>query len=130
MTDEHAHHPPVDGDALPGRLGREFTTMRHMVALYCSDHHALAGPGPGPCPQCAAFLDYAARRLDKCPYGVDKPTCANCPIHCYKKAPREFATEVMRYAGPRMMTRHPYLALMHLVDGRRKVAHPMETRKR
>jgi hypothetical protein len=35
----------------------------------------------------------------------------------------------MRYAGPRMMARHPYLALMHLIDGRRKVKHPMELRR-
>jgi hypothetical protein len=26
---------------------------------------------------------------------------------------------MMRYAGPRMMLRHPYLAMMHVVDGRR-----------
>ena len=116
------------GVALGGRLGREFTTMRHMVGLYCQAHHA-GHPG-APCPQCEAFLQYAARRLEKCPYGQDKPTCANCPVHCYKKAPREYAKEVMRYAGPRMMTRHPWLALMHLVDGRRKVAHPMEARRR
>lgn len=128
MSGGHPERAPVDGDALPGRLGREFTTMRHMVGLYCRDHHAPTGPGP--CPQCAGFLDYAARRLDKCPYGVDKPTCANCPIHCYKQAPREFAREVMRYAGPRMLTRHPWLAVMHLIDGRRKVAHPMEARRR
>jgi len=128
MTHEHARRPPVDGDALPGRLGREFTTMRRMVGLYCQAHHAADAARP--CPQCAAFLDYAARRLDKCPYGEDKPTCANCPVHCYKPAPREFARDVMRYAGPRMMTRHPWLALMHLIDGRRKVPHPMELRRR
>lgn len=119
---------PVDGDALPGRLGREFTTMRYMVGLYCRAHHAAAASLP--CPRCTEFLGYAARRLDKCPYGEDKPTCAHCPIHCYKPAPREFAREVMRYAGPRMMTRHPWLALLHLVDGRRRVAHPMESRRR
>ena len=116
------------GAPLGGRLGREFTTMRHMVGLYCQAHHA--GRPQTPCPQCEAFLQYAARRLEKCPYGQDKPTCANCPVHCYKKAPREYAKEVMRFAGPRMMTRHPWLALMHLVDGRRKVAHPMEARRR
>ena len=128
MTHEHGHRPPADGEALPGRLGREFTTMRHMVGLYCQAHHA--GRAGSPCPQCVAFLEYAARRLDKCPYGEDKPTCANCPVHCYKQAPREFAREVMRYAGPRMMTRHPWLALMHLLDGRRKVLHPMQLRRR
>jgi hypothetical protein len=124
MTQDSSVNPA----ALSGRLSREFETMRHMVALYCRDHHGSEAAAP--CPQCAGFLDYAERRLEKCPYGQDKPTCANCPVHCYKKAPREFAREVMRYAGPRMMTRHPYLALMHLVDGRRKVAHPMEMRRR
>jgi hypothetical protein len=27
--------------------------------------------------------------------------------------------EVMRYAGPRMLWRHPLLAVAHLIDGRR-----------
>ena len=112
---------------LQGRLGREFRTMRHMVDLYCSHHHE---PGAcRPCPQCAEFLAYAERRLQKCPYGEAKPTCANCPIHCYKSEPREFARVMMRYAGPRMMTRHPYLAIRHLLDGKRRVPHPMEIRR-
>lgn len=127
VTRDHPHRPPVDGRRLPGRLGREHKTMRHMVGLYCRAHHA--SDGSRPCPRCTEFLAYAARRLDKCPYGEDKPTCANCPVHCYKQAPRDFARDVMRYAGPRMMTRHPYLALMHLLDGRRKVKHPMELRR-
>jgi hypothetical protein len=128
---------------LRGRLGREQKTMRHMVALYCRDHHR-SGHQPGrqsgnqagsdtavaPCAECKDFLAYAARRLQKCPYGVDKPTCANCPIHCYKREPREFARTVMRYSGPRMMWRHPWLALMHLVDGRRRVPHPLELRRK
>ena len=118
----------VAGHAWPGRLGREFATMRHLVGLYCRAHHASNGSGP--CPKCSEFLEYAACRLEKCPYGVDKPTCANCPIHCYKKAPREYAKEVMKFAGPRMMARHPWLALMHLLDGRRRVIHPMDLRRR
>jgi hypothetical protein len=113
---------------LLGRLGREHKTMGHMVAIYCRDHHQ---PEHGaPCAGCAQFLAYAGRRLEKCPYGQDKPTCANCPIHCYKRDPREFARAVMRYAGPRMLWRHPWLALMHLADGRRRVAHPLELRRR
>jgi hypothetical protein len=111
-----------------GRLGREYRTMHHMVAIYCRDHH---GSGSGtPCEDCGQFLEYAARRLRKCPYGEDKPTCTNCPIHCYKRDPRAFARTVMRYAGPRMMWRHPWLAVMHLIDGRRSVEHPRELRRR
>ena len=128
MSADEEPRAPVEGAVLPGRLGREFRTLREMVGLYCQAHHAANGARP--CPHCATFLQYAAVRLDKCPYGEDKPTCANCPIHCYKKAPREFAKEVMRYAGPRMILRHPVLALLHLIDGRRKVAHPMEARRR
>ena len=110
------------------RLGREFRTMRHMVELYCRAHHGEEASRP--CARCAAFLCYAERRLQKCPYGEIKPTCANCPIHCYKREPREFAREVMRYAGPRMMIRHPYLALHHLLDGKRRVAHPLDLRRK
>lgn len=113
------------------RLNREFATMDRMVRMYCRAHHAGAlAPGrPEPCEACAAFLAYAETRLDKCPYGEDKPTCAKCPVHCYKHAQREFARDVMRWAGPRMLLRHPYLAARHLLDGRRPPPpHPMELR--
>jgi predicted amidophosphoribosyltransferase len=110
------------------RLQREHRTMQCMVAIYCRDHHPR-GAG-GTCDECREFLDYAERRLEKCPYGEDKPTCARCPIHCYKPAPREQARVIMRYAGPRMTFRHPWLAAMHLLDKLRRVEHPMEARRR
>ncbi|MCK5227056.1 MAG: nitrous oxide-stimulated promoter family protein, partial [Desulfobulbaceae bacterium] len=47
-------------------------------------------------------------------------TCGNCPIHCYKPKMRKKVREVMRYAGPRMIWRHPFLALCHTIDGMRK----------
>ena len=104
------------------RLRRERRTVRAMVALYCRHHHG----GRGLCDGCAGLLSYADTRLDLCPYGPDKPTCANCPIHCYRPDPRERMRDVMRFAGPRMLTRHPYLAIMHMIDGRR--AAPLLTR--
>jgi len=110
------------------RLQREHRTMQCMVAIYCRDHHSH-GAG-GTCDECREFLDYAERRLEKCPYGETKPTCAKCPIHCYKPAQREQARVIMRYAGPRMTVRHPWLAVMHLLDKLRRVEHPMETRRR
>ncbi len=33
---------------------------------------------------------------------------------------REKIRRVMRYAGPRMLLRHPVMALLHMVDGLRK----------
>ena len=110
------------------RLKREHRTMQCMVEIYCRDHHGtLTG---GPCDGCRTFLDYAEQRLAKCPYGEKKPTCARCPIHCYKPAQREQAKEIMRYAGPRMTFRHPWLSVMHLIDKLRRVEHPMEVRRR
>ena len=32
---------------------------------------------------------------------------------------REEVREVMRHSGPRMLRRHPLLAVAHLLDGRR-----------
>jgi hypothetical protein len=93
-------------------------TMEVMARLYCRGHHAATGNGVL-CAECAELLDYARKRLAGCPYGPDKPTCTNCQIHCYGAAQREAVRVVMRYAGPRMLLRHPLLAVMHLVDGKR-----------
>jgi hypothetical protein len=97
------------------RLRRERRTVRLMVELFCSHHH-----GTGElCASCRELAEYADRRLDLCPYGADKPACTSCPIHCYRPEPRERMREVMRFAGPRMMRTHLYLAVMHLFDTRR-----------
>ena len=112
----------------PRRLEREERTIAAMIAMYCRDHHGAtppAGAAPGEeglCPECVELLAYARRRLEKCRYGADKPTCAKCPTHCYRPAMRERVREVMRYSGPRMIKEHPVLAAAHLVDGRRPPA--------
>jgi len=105
-------------------LARERLTMAKMVGVYCSGQHD--GTKDVLCTECQEFLDYAVVRLQKCPYGDDKPTCANCPVHCYKPAQREQAREIMRYAGPRMLLRHPLLAIAHQLDGLRTARHPRE----
>lgn len=103
-------------------LSRELLTIGKMVDIYCNDHHGSGDPGL--CQSCREFMVYAEVRLEKCPYGEDKPTCANCPIHCYKPARREQARAIMRYAGPRMLLRHPILAIAHKLDGFRRALHP------
>lgn len=98
------------------RLARELATLAAMIRIYCHDVHA---EDDGLCDGCAALLAYATRRLDRCVFGDDKPTCAKCTVHCYSAALREQVRVVMRYAGPRMIWRHPVLALRHTIDGRR-----------
>jgi len=99
-----------------GRLRRERTTIAAMIGIYCRDHHG----GRDLCASCGQLAVYAAQRLDRCPFGADKPTCANCTVHCYRPEMRDRVKIVMRYAGPRMLLRHPILAVMHKwVDARR-----------
>jgi hypothetical protein len=110
--------------SLRKRLARERLTIAKMVDLYCAAHHEQGEDSL--CVDCRDFMDYADTRLRKCPYGPAKPTCANCPIHCYKPERREQARAIMRYAGPRMLLRHPWLTIVHQLDGFRKVSHPRE----
>ena len=111
----------------PRRLRRERATVLAMVKMYCRHHHGTEAL----CTDCAELLDYADRKLDLCPYGADKPSCTNCPIHCYRPEPRERMRAVMRFAGPRMLGRHPYLAIRHLMDERRPApVHPRGRRSR
>ena len=99
------------------RLAREKKTVEAMVRIACRGRHAAEN---GLCEDCEALLDYALERLDKCPFQASKPTCAQCAVHCYQPSMREEIRAVMRYAGPRMMFRHPILALGHLIDGLRR----------
>lgn len=96
------------------RIEREAETVAAMIGLYCRAHHQYDDVL---CSDCAALFEYARARLNRCPFQDGKTTCAKCPIHCYKPAMRERIRAVMRYAGPRMLTRRPLLALRHLVDG-------------
>ena len=95
------------------RLQRERHTIQVMLEIYCCGHHS---PAEGLCTECRDLHNYAMQRIDKCPFRADKPTCAKCPIHCYKATMREQVRRVMRYSGPRMMIYHPLLALRHYVD--------------
>ena len=97
------------------RRAREQKTMDVMMAMYCRHHHG----GRALCAECSALSDYARRRLERCVFGDAKPTCANCVVHCYRADMRERVRVMMRWAGPRMLLRHPVLGILHLLDGRR-----------
>lgn len=99
------------------RVNRERKTVATMISIYWPAQH---GTGNGLCPDRRDLQNYAWRRLQNCPFQAGKTTCARCPIHCYRPEMREKIRRVMRYAGPRMLFRHPVLTLFHLVDKLRK----------
>lgn len=107
------------------RLQREAHTIELMLELYCQKNH---NSRLNLCSECSELKNYALSRLERCPFGEKKPTCANCTVHCYKPAQRQHIRQVMRFSGPRMLLRHPILTVLHLwVDSRRKA--PVIARK-
>ena len=106
--------------------------VRTMIGMYCRAHHAAARPADvasdgaagdraGLCPDCAELADYCDRRVDRCPLGDRKTSCRKCTISCYDDPHRKAIRAAMRYAGPRMLFRHPWMALKQLFHELRPV---------
>ncbi len=106
--------------------------MRAMAKIYCRNHHQIqltqiadnqsSAKQPTQqslCPDCIELLEYAEKRLDRCPYGQHKPTCNKCPVHCYKPHMKQRVREIMIYSGPRMLIPHPIMAIKHLLAERK-----------
>jgi hypothetical protein len=103
------------------RISREKKTVKVMIEIYCKKHHQPKKISTSKlCSECSELLDYAQKRLTKCPFQENKTTCAKCSIHCYSEPQKTRIKEVMRYSGPRMLGRHPILALHHIFDKFRK----------
>jgi len=77
------------------RIAKEKQTVERMIRFYCRRHH-----GTELCPECAALIEYAHHRLDRCAFGEQKPSCRQCVVHCYAPKRRAQIREVMRYSGP------------------------------
>ena len=106
------------------RLERERITLVKMIEMFCRVNHNMK---INLCDECNALQAYALERLLMCPFDENKPVCSNCTVHCYKPEMRQRVKDVMRFSGPRMIFKHPYLAIMHLIDD--KIIKPSELRK-
>lgn len=84
-----------------------------MIRMYCLHFHQK---DLKPCNECSTLIDYAFKKIDRCPYHDVKPVCSQCRIHCYQSDMRHKIREVMRYSGPRMLLLHPILGILHLID--------------
>ena len=113
MPCESCRDPSMSGDH--SKIERESKTLEAMIEIYC---HGCHDSKEGLCSECRELLDYAVQRLQNCPFQENKPTCSKCTIHCYKPDMREKIRAVMKYAGPRMLYRHPILSGVHYMSGR------------
>ena len=102
----------TDVPTLPRNIVLDLRTVSAMVHIFCEGVHRSARGSL--CEGCRSLLEYSTGRLEKCPFGPEKTTCRECPIHCYRPVERAEMKDVMRFAGPRMLWRRPWLAMRHL----------------
>src|SRR4051812_25539357 len=96
------------------RTEREKKTIQRMIGIYCRGHRHTK---TALCGNCGRLLQYAMKCIDECPcQEKDKPVCGLCPTQCFDTGMLKHFTQVMRYAGPRMLVSHPVLAVLHFLD--------------
>ena len=79
--------------SLPPNIVRDAKTVAAMIRIDCRDRHGTIGRGL--CASCQALATYADQRLAHCRFGAE----------------RAAMQAMMRHAGPKMIWRHPLLAL-------------------
>ena len=102
---------------LTPRQEQDLKLLITFVGLFCRSRHRelrteslepalarLAGKPQQLCPDCAGLVTYAAKRLRYCPL-EPKPTCKNCPVHCYRPDYRQQVREIMAWSGKRLILR-------------------------
>lgn len=101
-------------EAVEAKRERERAVVTQMIATYCHGNH---GTRRGElCRDCAALTDCADARIGRCPFMATKTFCSQCKVHCYAPKERQAIKDVMRYAGPRMLLRHPAMTIRHGLD--------------
>ncbi|MBN0847769.1 nitrous oxide-stimulated promoter family protein [Pseudomonas aeruginosa] len=100
------------------RIEREKMTIQRMIALY----QRRSPEAQADDAHYQALNAYADKRLDKCVFGENKQACKQCPEHCYQPAKREEMKQIMRWAGPRMLWRHPILTIRHFFNDTATIA--------
>ena len=114
MSHEKAeNHIETISNAEPRIISREKRTVEFMVQMYCNAKHDRKD---GLCLECNEFLAHVKNRLERCPYQEKKTACGKCGLRCYEPQKKEKGFEVFTYAGPRMLFRHPILAIHHVLD--------------
>jgi hypothetical protein len=117
------------------KVRKDTKTLADFTEIWCEGHHAdrerapvasdaadLGVYGSKPpvlCAECAEHLRYGEKRRAYCPKDP-KPFCAHCDTHCYKPEERDFQRTMMRFSGPRSMTRGHFIdGVKHMAEARR-----------
>lgn len=115
---------PLELNVIDDKREKEKEILASMIEVYCRGNKHISRSEKELCPSCRDLLDYSSLRVDKCPFMETKTYCANCHVHCYKQDRRDEIRQVMKYAGPRIVFKHPLMTIDHgwqsFKDKRRK----------
>lgn len=92
------------------RVKKEKRIVTKMIYTYCRDIHQTEPL----CEDCEELLNYAEKRLLKCPFIKNKPICSSCDIHCYNTKQQDRIRELMHTVGPKMIYTHTLDTLWYL----------------
>jgi hypothetical protein len=95
------------------KINREKETVLIMINIFCKNNHNTINEL---CDECSNLFNYSTTRLNLCLFGIKKPACKKCSVHCYNQEMRQKIINVMKFSGPRMLLSHPLLCLKHLFD--------------
>lgn len=89
---------------------KEKKTFDKMLKIYCKKKHQSKEL----CKECLEIQNYVYKRIEMCPFILNKPFCAYCKIQCYKKEMKEKVIKIMKFSGPKMMFRAPIQSFRHV----------------
>lgn len=113
--------------ALTNNELKDLRLLARFIDCWCREQHAkserralendfilpdLARHSYRLCPECRELLTYAIARRCACPLDP-KPTCKDCPIHCYKAERRAEIRNIMRFSGRYLILRGRFDLLWH-----------------
>jgi hypothetical protein len=112
----------------PKLLRKDLRTLALFIRIYCHARHQgqsivalkglnlqeITGKPVDLCPDCAMLLHHALIKRMHCPRDP-KPSCKNCPSHCYASEYRMKIREVMRFSGKRLILSGRLDYIIHLL---------------
>jgi len=100
---------------MKSRIDKDKSIVEDMIKIYCKGNRHSENKNML-CHDCSELLNYAIKKLDKCPFENEKMFCSKCKVHCYDTNEREQIKGVMRYSGPRMIFYHPVTTMRHILS--------------
>ena len=113
MPDERRRFP-LSQKQTARQKANDLKTLEAMAFIFCKDNHdSRERDDAGLCPSCRAAVSATLARTEACPNG-HSGNCQDCPHHCQAGEARVAIREIMRYAAPKMLFRHPVMTMRYL----------------